>query len=528
MSVHERFDFGAPPPVEQHLPGPLDRGVADLDDALPRHRGEEADVDGVADVDVVGETSGEVEPGDVAGIDSESAQGDELPAVVGRLGLREVAGVVAREGDAVLGNQGHLPLLPVPEDPHFRHPSAAPQLGEEIDQAGAADPLRRQPADRRVLELPAAVRGEAQRFDRPLVPRHAELHEAPLEGGAGRAGGGQHAAPPGDDDLGVGADVDDHGGLVGVAVEAAGGDGRGRIGADVAGDQRHAVDLGAQVGAQSEAAGVLDQGGGRPVALEVLVLDQRFVRLLPDALHVELEQQVAHGRVAGDDDLVDLLPGEPEAPSQLEDLVADRVGQGPLQLSPEFAAVVGNAVHDVAAAEALGILEGADRDRRSRLQVDQLHHHRGGAEVDRQPVEVPAVGVDRLAVVEHAAAPARHYRVEGDLLFDARGQDLRGPPQRCELDVDVVAENLGLAGEAVVVAQEGFRLRRRRQGLDAAPDLDHALVAVAGPVAGGGHLHGELIGVVEDRPAGGELGPHLVVDHRGHVTRSGDGLRPCP
>ena len=268
-----------------------------------------------------------MEPGDVAGIDPESAQGDELAAVVGRLGLREVAGVLAREGDAPLGNQCHLPLFPVSEDPHFRHPPAAPQLGEEVDQPGAADPLGRQPADGRVLELAAAVGGEAQRFDRPLVPRHAELDEPALESGAGRAGGGQHAAPPGDDDLGVGADVDDHGRLAGVAVEAAGGDGRGRVGADMAGDQRHAVDPGAQVGAQSEAAGVGDQGGGRPVALEEVVLDQRLVRLLADALHVELEQQVAHSRVAGDDDLVDLLAREPEAPAQLEDLVADGVGQ---------------------------------------------------------------------------------------------------------------------------------------------------------------------------------------------------------
>ena len=71
-----------------------------------------------------------------------------------------------------------------------------------------------------------------------------------LEGGAGGGGAGEDAGPVAEQDLGVGADVDDEHEVVGAVGGLGEGD-RGGVGADVAGDAGQDVDAGVLVQASS-------------------------------------------------------------------------------------------------------------------------------------------------------------------------------------------------------------------------------------------------------------------------------------
>ena len=79
---------------EQH-DGAVEGRVADPFDALRAHVGQEADGDGVLDVDGVGEATGEQDPVDLLWVEPQPAQQDALPGGVGGLGLGQLAGVRA-------------------------------------------------------------------------------------------------------------------------------------------------------------------------------------------------------------------------------------------------------------------------------------------------------------------------------------------------------------------------------------------------------------------------------------------------
>ena len=185
------------------------RRVAGLDDARRGHRRQQADGLGVLHVHVVGEAAREIEPLDRGGVDAERAHDDVLPAVVGGLGLAEVARVLLGEGDAMRGHDRHLLLLAVGgEDALGGEHVAAPDLRQQVDQAGAAEARGLRAADG--LVDGRAVGAEADGLDGAVAGRHAVAHQPALERRPRRAGGGEQAPPVLQHDLGVGAHVDEH------------------------------------------------------------------------------------------------------------------------------------------------------------------------------------------------------------------------------------------------------------------------------------------------------------------------------
>ena len=89
-----------------------------------------------------------------------------------------------------------------------------------------------------------------------------------------------------------------------------------------------------------------DQARRLPFALAKLVLDDRAVGPLADAVHVESEEKVAHRGVPGDNELVDCL----RIAVEILDGVGQVAEQGPLQDPPRMVAIVLDPRHDVAAA----------------------------------------------------------------------------------------------------------------------------------------------------------------------------------
>ena len=79
-----------------------------------------------------------------------------------------------------------------------------------------------------------------------------------------------------------------------------------------------------------------------------------------------------------------------------------------MQFAPELAAIVGNPVHDIAAAETLRIVKGRKAQAGAGFEIHQFHHHGSGAEIDSYSVEMAAIGVNALAIVENRAFDARH------------------------------------------------------------------------------------------------------------------------
>ena len=119
-------------------------------------------------------------------------------------------------------------------------------------------------------------------------------------------------------------------------------------------------------------------------------------------------------------------------------------------------------MHHVAAAEGLRVLEGGAVHALPGLQIDEVEHHRRGAEIDREPEHVSPVAVHHLAVVEHLVAPPRDEGIErrgraGRIRMGAH-QDARAAAERRKRHVDVVALDHRLAGEAVGSAQEALGL----------------------------------------------------------------------
>ena len=117
-------------------------------------------------------------------------------------------------------------------------------------------------------------------------------------------------------------------------------------------------------------------------------------------------------------------------------------------------AIVGDAIHHVAAAEALRIFQRAHVHAGPGLEVDQFEHDRGRAEVDGQAVKVAAVVVDMLIAVEDRVAVPGHERVDRNRRGGGGRQDSGRAVERCKFDIDIGIFDPGLAGEAELVAQE--------------------------------------------------------------------------
>ena len=139
--------------------------------------------------------------------------------------------------------------------------------------------------------------------------------------------------PVADHDLGIRADIDQHHDLfsaVHVYCEQV----RGNVGPDVRANQRAAVDVGAGKDPEAQVGGLDVEGGRTAEAVQHLQLGDRLVGLLSYRLDVQAEDQVAHRRVAHDDDLVYPPPVDAKRPAHLADLEVDGGQHDLLQLAP--------------------------------------------------------------------------------------------------------------------------------------------------------------------------------------------------
>ena len=234
--------------------------------------------------------------------DAELAQQNGLADDVRRLRLCERRGVGTREGDSrprarprreAPGRRTRLSGLMRP---------VRRKLGEEVDQAGAADPDGLRPVDRPVLD--PAVDVERERLDGAVGGLHPVGDLAALEGRAGGAARSHDPSSCRDHDLGVRTDVDQHRHPFVGRVEPDGHEIGGDVGADVARDERRAPDASLRVRVEAELVGERRQVGRRADSGQDLELGGRLVGSLPDRRDVEPEEQVAHGRVADHHDLV--------------------------------------------------------------------------------------------------------------------------------------------------------------------------------------------------------------------------------
>ena len=99
----------------------------------------------------------------------------------------------------------------------------------------------------------------------PVERGHAAGDAAALEGRARRAGRGEQALAVADDELGVRADVEERRELVALG-EAGGEQARRGVGADVAADERQAVDARLRVDRQPQPARLAREARGRGAA----------------------------------------------------------------------------------------------------------------------------------------------------------------------------------------------------------------------------------------------------------------------
>ncbi len=424
-----------------------------------------------------------------------------------------MAHVAPRQRDPRLRDHPDL-RRPVGEGAAAGHPVGAQQLRQEVHQAGAADPLGRRIPDAPGLE--GAV-DEADGLDRAVGPGHPVPDAAALERRAGRAGRRQDPVPVRHDDLAVGADVHEQEraaplhGLDGDQV-------RGRVRADMGRDQRPARDAGLRVHEHAQLVGAARDHRRGGLAVPPRRLGHRAVRQPPDRPDVQPEGEVAHRGVA-DHQHVDEPPAvDAQLRAESLQLVVERTPEGLAQLAGELG-LVRDPGHDVAAAEPLRVLDRGHREDGPGLEVHQLDHDRGGADVDRDAHRAAGRRPEvRPVVRDHPAVQDPHDRVQlGQRIGRIRGQqDPQPAAQHDELQVTLRPLHGGLAGEPERGTQEGLRIRAGRQLVAARADLDHALVAAAGPAARGRDHDGQLRGIVEQEVAGHERASLGPVDDIGH------------
>src|SRR5262245_8005674 len=103
-SFNQILDCLAPAPRQEDFLSPLNGSVANLLNAIFRDWSQKSNFDRITDVHIVGKTAREVKPADLSWINAELSQDDKLAAVVRRLCLSQVTGVLTRESDAVVRN----------------------------------------------------------------------------------------------------------------------------------------------------------------------------------------------------------------------------------------------------------------------------------------------------------------------------------------------------------------------------------------------------------------------------------------
>ena len=266
-------------------------GVAQEPEALDGQVGQQTDLDGLLDVDVLAERPADEELLDVGDVDPDAAAQHGETGVHGRLGAQQAVDVglgqddvatvpgLGRPGDHVLEAVLRLPdagrVEAAGEASALEQRSGHEQLGQHVDQAAAAQALRGGVVDD--AEARSNVPPSIQMSSiAPVVAAHPAGHAGALEGRTGRAGAADQPLPVAEHDLAVGAHVHEQRELVG-GVHAARQDPGGHVAADVAADRRHDEDVGLRIGLQAELPGHQRRHRG----------ERRDVGLLAQVLGVE-------------------------------------------------------------------------------------------------------------------------------------------------------------------------------------------------------------------------------------------------
>ncbi len=303
-----------------------------------------------------------------------------------------------------------------------------------------------------------------------------------LEGGACRRGGGHDAVAVAEDDLGIGADVDEQHHAV-LPVRAFRQRRPGGIRPDMAGDAGQHVDARAGVDAEPQVARPGVDGAG----------DGEREGCLAELGRVDAEEQMVHDRVADDDGVehvvgIDAALGADLA-RQLGDGIAHRLRQ--LGAAVGVHHHVGNAAHQILAEADLRVLHARRGDDAPRQQRHQMHGDGGGADVAGD-----AVGLVVEARPERDDVGSRGFQIA----VDRR----RHAPFALAQDALHLRDEI-LRDEQVVPAP--ILVQHRLEAVEIAERLVH-VGFVDLDIA---ELDG---GVALDDAVDGRLAHHLGIDHR--------------
>ena len=238
--------------------------------------------------------------------------------------------------------------------------------------------------------------------------------------------------------------------------------------------RRQDVDAGDRVGVEAQLVG--DQLGRRG--------DGRDVRLLAQGARLQPQEQVGHGGVAGDGELVDLALLHAVALLQLLEQVVDRLDGELLQpLEPVLALGVDDAADDVVAAGDLLVVGARGVDDAAGGEIDEVGDHGGGAEVDGDPQA--RLGEGRRVHAQQARRkvgpvhPVAHLERHGDLPVGV-AQGRAEPLELRELGAELVDAVLLRQGAAQTVEVARLVVQRRRLDVELEEPDRRVLQVVAG------------------------------------------------
>ncbi len=316
------------------------------------------------------------------------------------------------------------------------------------------------------------------------------------EGGAGGARRREVALAVGDDDLGVGPDIDQHPDARAIG-EVDRDEVGGRVGSHMAGDQGRAHHPAIRIHQQPGLVGAPTEPRRRRASVEHGPFGQRLVRELADRSDVDTKEQVAHRAVADDDRLVHLVAIDPQLAVEIAQLVVQRAAHRESH-GPGEVLLVRDAGHHVAAAEALRVLERARRQDGASQQVDQLDHDGRRPDVDGEAQDVLAAKVDRLAGIADREIVGGDDGIQPGRGVAGRAEDPDLAADDRKLDVIIDGLDDRLAGEPERPPEVELGLGARREVVGALADLDDALAAAAGATARCRHCGRDLVRIVEE------------------------------
>ena len=299
--------------------------------------------------------------------------------------------------------------------------AAAVQLGNDVDDAAAAD------ADGLLSFVAHDGNGGfhghfvyGAGFDGAVRGAHTAGNVAALKGGAGGTGAAHKEVPVAEDDLAVGAKVDEQAQRVAVpdaGGQRTGGDVAAHVGTDVGGDEYRREGVGGNLQVLRQQSVPEEEAGD--------------VRVHADALGIHAHQQVVHGGIRAHTHAQNGRACDPRGLAQIgNDGVQGLLQDGVLKLFPAAGlALLDDTVDDVRAVADLAVAGGALRQNLACGQIGQYHGDRGGADIDGTADDIGVLrGADLHAAEGIAQKFALHAHVEavfpqnvGQLHHDAEG-----------------------------------------------------------------------------------------------------------